>query len=300
MTKSLNALTIKGGEFMSELTNLLGVYTDKVSQVYDDFIYEFEGKGIQWAWMMRPEFLGVPEDKRVFPFAFAIPHLTHTRVNLIKSDAEIAQMMAELKQKYETMPEFQGRELPTMPSMRDVMDQYFMVFIDDEVEFKISYHHYTLVHQTGKLGELKFDLYDLTRAKVRIMPGDLMTVTIKLITKGQQRRQYEANSYIEEADTFAEEKLQPLLLKKLAELSPEKKQERMNLFPDTKIEDVKISQLPTDDVVVLEEMIHALGNEDLTNEQVLSQVNCMRVVSLEKMKDWLNRPFGGGTEEDFR
>lgn len=286
---------------MNELLgNLLGKYNDKVSEVYEDFIYEFETKGLQWAWMMRPEFFSVPADKTIFPFVFSLPLLTYTRINLSKSKDEINKTIEELKQKYATLPELQGREIPEIPCARDLLDQYFLVYQDDEIEFKISYQHHVLVHCSGYIKDIKFDLKLLTQAKVRIMAGDLMTVTIKLIKKGQQRLDDEAKSYINEAEAFVEEKLNDLLVIKLNALPEEVKNMRMQLLKINSLEEAHVDLLPSDEIVVLEEMVNALGNPECTNEQVLAQVNCMRMVNLEKMKDWINRPYGGGTETDYR
>lgn len=282
------------------LGNLLGKYSDKVSEVYEDFIYEFETKGLQWAWMMRPEFSMVPEDKRVFPFVFSLPLLTYTRINLSKSKEELDKTIAELKLKYETLPELQGRDLPEMPSIRDLLDQYFLIYQDDEIEFKISYLNYTLVHCSGLIKDIKFDMHDLTKAKVRIMPGELMTVTIKLINKGEQRYDDEERAFINEGDNFADAKLNELLQAKLYALPLDMQEKRKELLKVTDLSSATIKNLPSTEVVVLEEMINAIGNELISNEHVLSQVDCLRMVNLDKMKDWLTRPYAGGTETDYR
>lgn len=282
------------------LGNLLGKYSDKVSEVYEDFVYEFETKGLQWAWMMRPEFSMVPEDKRVFPFVFSLPLLTYTRINLSKSKEELDKTIAELKLKYETLPELQGRDLPEMPSIRDLLDQYFLIYQDDEIEFKISYLNYTLVHCSGLIKDIKFDMHDLTKAKVRIMPGELMTVTIKLINKGEQRYDDEERAFINEGDNFADAKLNELLQAKLYALPLDIQEKRKELLNVTDLSTATIENLPSTEVVVLEEMINAIGNELISNEHVLAQVNCLRMVNLDKMKDWLTRPYAGGTETDYR
>src|SRR5690606_36352583 len=125
--------------FMSKLPIDLG-YQDRISEVYEDFLYEFEGKGIQWALMIRKEFFHVPPEKSQLPFIVSLPLLTYTRINLSLNDDEINQQLEELKKKYETLPEFQGRELPKFPTMRDYLDQFFSVYGDDEVEFTIKYY----------------------------------------------------------------------------------------------------------------------------------------------------------------
>jgi hypothetical protein len=283
------------------------VYGDRISEVYEDFIYEFETKGLQWAWMVRKEFFQIPEDKKILPFFISLPLLTYTRIQMAKSKNEIEQELAELKKKYETLPEFQGREMPQVPTIRDVMDQYFMVYPDDEIEFKISYYHHTLVQQQGLIKDLKFNIDDVVKnKKVRVSTGDLLTVTIKLINKGNQRFEEEYKAFLNEPETFVDEKINIVAnQEKIKSLPIEVLEERKILFgydKNTKIEEVEwdIKKLPAQDVVVLEEMVNALLKPHLTNEQILAQSQCLRMVNLDKMVDWLNRSYGGGTEEDYR
>lgn len=281
------------------LADLLGKNPDKYTEVYDEFLYEFETKGLQWAWMMRPEFFNVPEEKRMFAFGFSLPILTYTRINLSKSKEEINLMLEDLKTKYATLPEFQGRPLPSYPTSRDLLDQFFLVFLDDEIEFKINYHQYTLVHQQGLIKDLVFDLHEIVKnQKVRIGAGDMVTVTIKLLKKGLQRREDEANSYFEEGDLYVEEVLTKLLEKNWVSLTQEQQQERLSLFKNS---NPTIDNIPYEDVVEKEEFINLLTNQEFSAEQInkLMKPN-MRIINLIKMKNWLSRPFGGGTEIDYR
>lgn len=288
------------------LDTLLNSYSDKITDVYEEFIYEFETKGLQWAWMLRKEFFHIPADKKILPFFVSLPLLTYTRINLSKSNDEIQEHLAELKKKYETLPEFQGRELPEVPTIRHYLDQHFMVYPDDKIEFKISYYHHTLVHQTGLIKDLKFDMDDITKAKVKMTPGEMLTVTIKLVEKGQQRLEEEYKAFINEADTYLAEKISTeSVTEKIKTLPEEIQKERMKLFGykgDEELSQVQwdVKKLPATDIVVVEEMVNAMIRPELTNEQVLAQENCMRIVNLNKMVDWLSRPYGGGTETDYR
>lgn len=270
------------------LDDLFGKYTDKITEVYEDFMYEFESKGLQWGLMMRPEFFAVPADKSVVPFVLSLPLLTYSRINLALTKEEVSKSLAELKKKYETLPEFQGRELPKVPTIRDVLDQYFLVYPDDEVDFKITYFHKTLVHLQGKISDIKFNIKDLTHNKsIRVGIGDLMTVSITLLKKGEQRTDDEKTAYIGEGDLYVDNVLTARLQEKLSSLPEEVKTKRLELFSD--MENPSLSDLPSTEVVVLDEMITALANPDYTNEQVLAQTNCMRGVNLDKMTDWLKR-----------
>lgn len=288
------------------LQDLLG-YSDRISEVYEDFLLDFETKGLQWAWMIRKEFFMIPEDKKILPMVISLPLLTYTRINIMMSKEEIEKQIDELKKKYATLPEFQGRDLPSIPTIRDYLDQFFSVFGDDEVEFKISYYHHTLVCLTGKVNEIKFNMDDVVNnSKVKVVASDMVAVTVKLLNKGSQRLEEEYKAFIGEANEFVKEKLSPEVVKnKFKDLPAEILNQRKELFKiDSKIPEDQVfwdvDQLNISEIVALEETINAAANPELTNNQVLAQVNCMRLVNLTKMVDWLTRPYAGGTEQDYR
>lgn len=294
---------------MSEKPNLqelLG-YSDRISEVYEDFLLDYETKGLQWAWMIRKEFFMIPADKKILPMLISLPLLTYTRINIMLSKAEVEKQIEELKKKYATLPEFQGRELPTLPTIRDYLDQFFSVYGDDEIEFKISYYHHTLVHVTGKVNEIKFNIDDVVNnPKVRVVASDMVSVTIKLLNKGEQRLEEEYKAFIGEANEFVKEKLNPEVVKnKFKDLPSEILNQRKELFkidPATPEDQVvwDVEKLNISEIVALEETVNAAANPELTNDQVKAQVNCMRLINLVKMVDWLTRPYAGGTEQDYR
>lgn len=288
------------------LQDLLG-YSDRISEVYEDFLLDYETKGLQWAWMIRKEFFHIPEDKKNLPMVISLPLLTYTRINIMLSREEIEKQIEELKKKYATLPEFQGRELPTIPTIRDYLDQFFSVYGDDEIEFKISYYHHTLVKITGKVNEIKFNMDDVVKnPKVRVVATDMVAVTIKLLKKGEQRLEEEYKAFINEANEYVKEKLSSEVIKeKFKNLPLEVLNQRKELFKiDPNLPEDQVvwdaDKLNISEIVALEETINAAANPELTNEQVKAQDNCMRLVNLTKMVDWLTRPYAGGTEEDYR
>lgn len=292
---------------MNKLPIDLG-YQDRVSEVYEDFIYEYEGRGLQWAWMIRKEFFHVPPEKQQLPFVVSLPLLTYTRINLSLSEEEINAQIVELKKKYETLPEFQGRELPTRPTIRDYLDQFFTVYGDDEIEFTIKYYHHTLVKVQGLIKDIRFNIQDIVaNPKVRITPGEMVSVVIRLVNKGEQRELEEYKAFINEPEVFVQEKLTAeVIAQKFKYLSPAKLQERKELFgydKNTPQEEVvwDVAKLQLGEVVGLEEVLNAAAQEKFSNVEVLKQAtDAYRLINLQKMVEWLTRPYAGGTEKDYR
>lgn len=271
------------------LEDLFGKYSDKVSETYNEFLEAYQSSGLTWAWMMRREFFGIEKTKEI-PFVFCLPLLTHSRVQLARSEDEINKDLAELKKKYQSIPELQGRPIPEVPTIRDLLDQYFLIYQDDEIEWTIKYSYKTLIHKKGLIKDLFFNMNELLN-QIQVNQGDMVNVNIKLINKGNQRKDEEKKSFIDDSDYFVKTVLEPKF-KKL-DLS-----KRLEIF-NKPIESIELDDLKTKEVVAIEDMIYALGQDEWDNEKILAQRKSMRLLSLDKMQDWIVRPNAGGYDEEI-
>lgn len=299
-----------------DLESLFGKYSDTISDVYEDLLHEYQTKGLKWGLMLTPQFFTISstidlinkdeklkneifekmklqkEDCSVekvlgeLPFLMSLP-TTHSRIKLGYTKEQFEEAISKLKEEFAKVPELQGRKNPEMVGIREVLDQYFYVYHDDLVEFSISYGHKTIVKKQGHLGKLTFQIKDLTNnPQLRLKQGDMVTVKIVLLEKGEQRIEEEKKAFIGDADLYFDGVLSALFSVQYELMNQELKDKRLELI---KSNDLSQNNFNNTDVVVIEEMVNALQNSDLTNEQVLAQVKCMRMIGLQKMTEWLNR-----------
>ena len=272
------------------LEDLFGKYSDKVSETYNEFMDAYLNQGLTWAWMMRKEFFSYDKTKDL-PFVFCLPLLTHSRIQLARSEEEINQELKELKKKYQSIPELQGRQIPEVPTIRDLLDQYFLIYQDDEIEWTIKFSYKTLIHKKGLIKDLVVNMNELLNSKVYIQAGDMVNVNIKLIKKGNQRTSEEKKAFIDESDAFVEN----VLIPKFKSINLENRKELFN----KPLDKVALDDLETREVVALEDMIYALSQNEWENEKVISQRKSLRLLSLDKMQDWIVRPNAGGYDEEI-
>lgn len=299
-----------------DLESLFGKYTDTISDVYEDLMHEYQTKGLKWGLMLTPQFFTmsstidlINKDEKLkneifekmklqkedcsiekvlgeLPFLMSLP-TTHSRIKLGYTKEQFEEAISKLKEEFAKVPELQGRKHPEMVGIREVLDQYFYVYHDDLVEFSISYGHKTIVKKQGHLGKLTFQIKDLTNnPQLRLKQGDMVTVKIVLLEKGEQRIEEEKKAFIGEADFYFDGVLSALFSVQYELMNQELKEKRFELIGSN---DLSQNNFNNTDVVVIEEMVNALQNSDLTNEQVLAQAKCMRMIGLQKMREWLNR-----------
>ena len=207
-----------------DLEALFGKYNDTVSEVYEDLIHEYKNKGLKWGLMLTPQFFAIGsaidmiknskefqeseagklnKDPAELPFLMSLPTSTHSRIKLGYTKEQFEEAISKLKEEFAKVPELQGRKDPEMVGIREVLDQYFYVYHDDIVEFSIMYGYKTIMKKEGQIGNITFNIKELTHnPNLKLKQGDMVTVKIILLEKGEQRLEEEKRAFIGEADSY--------------------------------------------------------------------------------------------------
>jgi hypothetical protein len=197
-------------------------------------------------------------------------------------------------------------------SLRSIVYDYFVLYKDDEVELTVKFHDKTYIKVQGRVDKLYVNTEDFIKIPISGKVLEMLTVEIRLISGGDNRRRHEESSHIfntqAEVDRLLSKENQVDLFMsgiKKNKMTAEKIVERAKLFNiDLNPEswDAINNLIPIDfgakKVTDLRDIMKSFYHI-ATNEEML-KFRLRLDVELKKMESWLNRKNADGKNGYFK